>query len=47
MFRFIQKVICRNEHNASINIPSTILALKIALFFKVTVEQLFELEIEE
>ena len=25
-------------------VPSTILSLKIALFFKVTVEQLFELE---
>jgi putative transcriptional regulator len=28
-------------------VPSTILSLKIALFFKVTVEQLFELEIED
>ncbi len=27
--------------------PSTILSLKIALFFKVAVEQLFELEIED
>ncbi len=29
------------------NVPSTILSLKIAFFFKVTVEQLFELEIED
>ena len=28
-------------------VPSTILSLKIAFFFKVTVEQLFELEIED
>ncbi len=28
-------------------VPSTILSLKIALFFKVTVEQLFELEMED
>ncbi|MCX6172797.1 MAG: helix-turn-helix transcriptional regulator [Flavobacterium sp.] len=28
-------------------VPSTILSLKIALFFKVAVEQLFELEIED
>jgi putative transcriptional regulator len=28
-------------------VPSTILSLKIALFFKVNVEQLFELEIED
>jgi putative transcriptional regulator len=28
-------------------VPSTILSLKIALFFKVTIEQLFELEIED
>jgi putative transcriptional regulator len=28
-------------------VPSTILSLKIALFFKVTVEQLFELDIED
>ena len=28
-------------------VPSTILSLKIALFFKVTVEQLFELEMKD
>jgi putative transcriptional regulator len=28
-------------------VPSTILSLKIAFFFKVTIEQLFELEIED
>jgi len=28
-------------------VPSTILSLKIAFFFKVTVEQLIELEIED
>ncbi|WP_293875483.1 helix-turn-helix transcriptional regulator [Flavobacterium sp.] len=28
-------------------VPSTILSLKISLFFKVTVEQLFELEEED
>jgi putative transcriptional regulator len=28
-------------------VPSTILSLKIALFFKVAVEQLFELEMED
>jgi putative transcriptional regulator len=28
-------------------VPSTILSLKIALFFKITIEQLFELEIED
>ncbi len=28
-------------------VPSTILSLKIALYFKVTVEQLFELEMED